>query len=806
MDYFFQDVRYSLRRLARAPGTTLFAVLALGLAVGANAVIFSVVRGVLLRPLPFPDAASLFLVFETQGTAGGELQISVPTLEDWQRRSRTFSGLTGAAPALVTLRGEGEPEAVKAALVGAGFFPTLGVKMRLGRGFAPAEEEVHRPAPVIVLSEELWRSRFAADPAILGRNLRLGETAVTVVGVAPAGVQTPGGTQLWAPLSLAPGLFPTMPGLLDDRAARLVHVFGRAAPGQDRASARRDLAAVERRLAAEFPAVYRETGADLVPLRERAVRKVKASLLLLQLAVGLVLLMAAANLSSLALARGLDRGREISIRVALGVRRKLLVRQVLIEGLLVSLAGGAAGLLLAGWSLPLVLALAPARLPYRNQVALDAPVVLITLAVTGLAGLLSGLLPAWKISAPAFSVAERPAATVSDPLRSARLQSWLVGLETGLAVLLLIAAGLLVRSFLQLHQVPLGFEPRHGLALSLSLPADRYADPETTADFYRQVLERTAALPGVTAAGVASDAPLEGVSGTLTLAPPSGAAVEPSREIECLHVSPGYFRAIGATLLRGRDFTAADLQPRPRTLVINRTLARTLAARLRPGEDPVGKTLVRDGDRPVEIIGVVADVRHDGLAEEIGPVAYEPALWNNSTLFLRTTGDPAAWSGAARRAIAAVDPVQAPYRVDTLEGLVAKATSQARFSMLLFSSFGAVALVLGASGIFGLLSLFVVRRRREIGVRMALGAKRGDVLRHVLGNGLRLAGAGIAAALVAGFWLTRSMAGLLFEISATDTPSFLGAAALMGLVAFVSCLLPAWRASRVEPAVVLRAE
>jgi hypothetical protein len=278
-------------------------------------------------------------------------------------------------------------------------------------------------------------------------------------------------------------------------------------------------------------------------------------------------------------------------------------------------------------------------------------------------------------------------------------------------------------------------------------------------------------------------------------------------------VSPGYFRAIGATLLRGRDFTPADLQPGPRTLIVNQTLAQTLAARLWPGlspqESPIGKILLRDGNQRIEIIGVVADVRHDGLAEEIGPAAYEPALWNNSTIFLRTSGDPLLLAGAARRALAGLPALggsQSPYRVATLESLVAKATSQARFSMLLFSSFGAVALVLGASGIFGLLSLFVIRRRREIGIRMALGARREDVLRQILGNGMRLAGAGIAAALVAGFWLTRWMAGMLFEISATDAPSFLGAAALMSAVALVSCALPAWRASRVEPAVVLRAE
>jgi predicted permease len=802
MGNLLQDIRYSIRRLTRDPGTTAMALLALSVAIGANAVIFGVVEGVLLRPLPFPAAERLFLVTEDNPAAGKEeMQVSIPTFLDWRQRSHGFENLAAAAPAIVTLRGGGEPEAVKTALVSTNFFSTLGVKPILGRDFLAEEDDLHRPAPVVLLGHEIWQSSFGGDPSVLGHRVWLGDNAVTVIGVMPAGIKTPGGTKIWVPLSLTPALFPTAPGILEERSGRLLHVFGRVGPGGDASEARRDLDAVEQQLAGEYPDVYREMRTSLVPLRERAVRKIKTSLLFLQLAVGLVLLMVVANLSSLSLARGLEREKEIAIRIALGVNRRQLFRQFLTESVLLSLLGAAGGLLLASWGIGLVLRMAPQELPYADRISLDGGVFAMTLAVAALAGLLSGLLPAWRVSAPAGEGGERSDARRPDPVRGSRLQSWLVGLEAGLAVLLLVVTGLLVRSFLRIHEIDPGFQPRDVLTITLSLPADRYPDPEATASFYRQVLERVRTLPGVVSASVATDAPLQGTSGLATLAPP-GQGKDRALEVGCEAVSPGYFATLGVPLLQGRDFQDSDVRPGPRILVVNRSLAEQLW----PGENPVGKALVRDGSQEIQIVGMVGDVRQDGLTEEAPPLAYEPAFWNNATLFLRTEGDPEALARPARRQILAVDSRQVPYETETLESILAKTTAQARFNVLLFGAFGAVALVLGAGGIFGILSIFAARRQREIGIRMAMGASRGHVVRLVIGRGMRLAAGGIAAALLAASWLTRWMAGMLFEVSPGDPSSFLGAGLLMAAVALLSCLLPAWRASKLDPVALFRVQ
>jgi putative ABC transport system permease protein len=504
-----------------------------------------------------------------------------------------------------------------------------------------------------------------------------------------------------------------------------------------------------------------------------------------------------ANLSSLSLARGLERQKEIAIRIALGVSRQRLFRQFLTESVLLSLLGGIGGLLLASWGLGVVLRMAPVELPYADRISLDAGVFAVTLAVAGLAGFLSGLLPAWRISTPATQGGE----SKSDPVRNTRLQSWLVGIETGLAVLLLVATALLVQSFLRLHQVNPGFDPRNVLALSLSLPADRYDQPQKTAAFYQRTLESLRTLPGVVSAAAASDIPLQGVSGGTSLARP-GQGAESAVEVPCEPISPGYFKTLGVPLLQGRDFQDSDVQPGPRALIVNRALAEHLW----PGENPVGKTLVRDGSQEVEVVAVVGNVRQDGLTAEAGPLAYEPAFWNNSTMFLRTKEDPESLARAARAAILAIDDRQPPYDVATLESVLAGATAQARFNVFLFGAFGAVALVLGAGGIFGILSIFAARRQREIGIRMALGASRGHVLRMVIGRGMRIVVGGIAVALLTAFWLTRWMAGMLFDVSPTDASSFLVAGVLMAVVALLSCLFPAWRASKLDPVALFRVQ
>ncbi|MDP9119924.1 MAG: ABC transporter permease [Acidobacteriota bacterium] len=614
MSLLLRDLAYSFRRQLHAPVATFVALLSLSLALGAQSVLFSVIRGVLLQPLPFPNAGSLVIVTENNRRTGGkDLQPSVPTFQDWQQRSHGFASLAGALPTVATLRAGDEPEVVKVTLVSPGFFRTLGVRPVAGRDLMRAEDERAQPAAEAILSYDLWQGRFGRSRSVIGRVIDLGETPVTIVGVAPPRVTTPGGTRIWVPLALAPRLFPNLPDVLTNRKQRLLHVIGRLAGSTAVTLARRDLETIERQLAADFPKIYRDSGIDLVPLRERAVRGVRPSLLLLQAAVVLVLLIAGMNLANLLLARALERESDLAVRVALGVNRRRLFQQTAVESLLLTIGGGLAGSLLSFWALRVILRLAPSSLPYANQITVNGTVLVVNLSVSFALGLAAGLVPAARVIGLGRAGASIRSLSASAHQRwatgqSLRLQAVLVAVETCFAVLLLIVCGLLVRSFQALQRVDPGFDPHHVLALSVSLPASEYREPARVAAFYRNSLDNLAALPGVTAVAAASDAPLEGTSDSAALTRPAaagdGSTLDAELTIDCLPVSTGYFRTLRVPLLRGRDFTAHDLSPSPRVLIVNRSLAEVLW----PGQDAVGRLLIRDHNTTVEVVGVVEDV------------------------------------------------------------------------------------------------------------------------------------------------------------------------------------------------------
>ena len=813
MGTIWQDVKYGARMLAKRKGFTLIAVSALALGIGANTAIFSVVNAVLLRPLPFPNAGRLVTIKEEDprgGQANANGLISFPNFSDYRDRARTLQHAAAYSEGYAWLTGEdGEPERVEGVYASPGLFAALGVGAALGRTFSGQEETPDAP-PVAVISHGWWQRRFGGDPGIVGREIVLDGKKTAVIGVMPRGFAFPVAPEpgdFWMPLAAA-GYGET----LKNRAANNHSVVAGLRPGTTLEQAQAELEVINRDLAAGFPEANAGARVRVTDLHSDLVGDVRPALLVLLGAVGFVLLIACANVANLLLARASSRGKEMAVRTALGATRARVVRQLLTESLLLSLIGGAAGLLLALWAVPALTAASPGNIPRVSEVSLDLRVLVFTLAISVLTGLLFGLAPALRASSPDLygSLKEGGRGATAGATRS-RVRSLLVVSEVALSLVLLIGAGLLLRSFVALLSTPPGYDPSNTLTASVSVSRAAYPEPEK---FFQEVIARVEALPGVESAGVASLLPLGAAETTYEFRvegrPAPGRGEAPVARP--LAASPGYFRAMKIPVLRGRALSEQDAGQSAKVVLVNEALARRYFA----GEDPVGKRLIlnnpyRKADAAAyEIAGVVGDVRHRGLNTAPYPeyyVSYLQMLPARVYLVVRSANPEAAGLAApVRSAIREVHKGARIWDVRTMEERVAVSVAPQRFQAILLGLFALVALVLAATGILGVMSFAVAQRTHEIGVRMALGARPRDILKMVVGHGLGLTLAGIGLGLVASFALTRVVSGLLYGVSASDPLTYSAVAVLLAAVALLACYLPARRATKVDPVVALRYE
>ena len=804
------DLRHAARTLSKSPGFSAVAIATLALGIGANSAIWSVLSGVLLRPLPYQDpdrlvriyyadpeqAGGLSAAFSPQDFADLSAELSTPGRQSPFARiaaSHFVPGLTG-----MNLTGGGEPERVDSATVSGAYFSTLGVAAALGRTIETADDAVGKDR-VVVLSDGLWKRRFGADAGVIGRQVTLEGEPFTVVGVMPPSFALPAReVDLWAPISLVgEDDIPHLRGL------RWMETVARLAPGATPDQATAAASAVFARLARAYPETNEKRDRAVVqPLRESLVGEIKPALLVLFGAVALVLLIACANLANLLLARTTTRRHELAVRVALGAGGGRLARQILTENVALALLGGGLGLALASWGVEALIALGGAELPRAEEVRPDGSVLLFTFGLGVATGLLSGLLPALRASRSEAREALREGGRGgSEGRRGRTARGALVAAETALATVLLIGAGLMVRSFWRLTHVDPGFRTENVLALSISLEDGKFAGPAEITRYQNRLLARIAELPGVTAVGGSKTLPLRGGGEPYDFAV-EGREGRVSPEAGTFIVTPGYFRSLEIPLLAGRDFTPRDGVDAPPAVIVNQALAR----RLWPEGGAVGRH-VRFGEKPVEVIGVAGDVRHEALAKPPAPALYLPnslAPRSTTKIFVRTAGDPLGLAGAVRRAIGEVDRDQPISDLAPLSQLVSEAVVRPRFTTLLLGIFGALALVLAALGTYGVVSYTVSRRTHEIGVRMALGAGRGRVLGMVVRQASALTLSGLAAGLLMALALTRWLSGLLYGVSATDPLAFFAPPAALALVALCASYLPARRAAGLDPLVALR--
>ena len=797
-----QDLRYGGRQLAKSPGFTLIAVLTLALGIGATTAIFSVVYGAVIRPLPWTEPERLVRVFFVSPEGEKMGAFSAPNFVDLRAQSKTLSGVAAVTGTTLNLSGDGsEPERLPGARVSANYFEVMGMRPLAGRTFAPGEDQL-KAQRVAVISEELWRRRFGGDPGTIGRTLTLNGEPYTVVGILARGSQLPSGADAWVPMVFTPND-------LDRRGAVWFAAMARLAPGATLERAAAEGSVIARRLAEQYPeanAGYME-GMTFEPLQEHLIGSSRKPLLILMAAVACVLLIACVNVANLLLVRAASRQGEIVIRSALGAGRSRIVRQLLTESVVLALAGGAAGVALAWWATRALVKLAPAGVPRLEELGIDSTALLFAVGISLLTGVLFGLAPALQTSRTDLSAALREGTRGSKGKAGTRARSVLVVAEMALAVVLLAGAGLLIRSFAQLQGVQTGFDEEGVVTFNLELPAAKYSDEEKLRAFTAALMERMRQLPGVEAAGATvSGLPFDGGQDVLSFSiegrPPAPPGKEDSMVVGT--ATPDYFKTLGIPVVRGRAFTPQDRAGAPGAMVINEAAAR----RYFPNQNPLGQR-VTVGDQTSEIVGVVADFKQDELEREADPqmfVPYDQLPWESLAVVLRSDQGAQTLAQAIRTQIRELDPDLPIYGLQPMEELVAEATAPSRFYMLLLGGFAFISLVLAAVGIYGVIAYAVRQRTQEIGIRLALGATGDRVLRMVIGQGLALAGVGALVGLLGAFVATRGMQSLLFEVSASDPTIYVGVALVLVAVAAVASYLPARRAARTDPQLVLRGE
>ncbi|HJQ70760.1 MAG TPA: ABC transporter permease [Blastocatellia bacterium] len=808
MDTFLQDLRYSLRLLANRPGFTVVAVLALALGIGANSAIFSVVNTVLLRPLPYANPDKLVLVWTYFGPDLPQNWVSGPELMDMRERSTMIENFAALTYPSVSLTGIGEPEQVQGAAVTANFFPTLGVQPSQGRAFTEAED---RPGGerVVVLSHGFWERRFASDPGVINQTISLEGQNATIVGVMPKGfgilppdAQSPRNIEIWVPMAAD--------FRAQNRGNHGMRVIGRIKPEFTVEQAQQEMQQISAALDQEFYGFG--FGINVVPLHGHVVKTVRPMLWVLLGAVGFVLLIACANVANLLLARAVAREKEIAIRTALGAGRGRLVRQLLTESVVLSTVSGAIGLLLTYLGLRALVAIAPDNVPRLNEMSIDARVLVFTIGVSMITGIIFGLVPAFQSSKPDLNETLKEGGRGSTGgARGRRVRSVLVVAEVAFALVLLTGAGLMIRSFLLLQEVKPGFNPENLLTMRLRLPQTKYSDAAQLTPFYQQLIDRVRALPGVKSVGTVSHLPLSGAyqSGTVTVEQPSASVDNASFECDRRMASPDYFDAMGIEVMNGRAFNDHDRQGSLAVCLVDETFAR----RFWPNEDPIGKRVKIGGAQStapwLTIVGVVAHVKHYGLNAQGREFIYFPFTQTPARqmfLAVRTEGDPSNLIGSVRNEIKSLDPDQPIADIRNMEQIVYGSVAQPRFNTLMLGVFAAVALILAAVGVYGVMNYSVAQQTHEIGIRMALGAQQNHILRMVIQQGFALVGIGVAIGLAGAFVITQFMSSLLYGVKAMDPTTFIAVAIILALVAFIASYIPARRATRVDPMIALRYE
>jgi len=810
METIIKDIRYAIRGLLQRPGFTAIALITLALGIGANTAIFSVVNAVLLRPLPFSDPEQLVIVWEDAAFAGFPRNTPAPAnYADWKTQNQSFVDMAATAEKSFNITGDGEPERVTAHAVTANFFPLFGVPPLLGRGFTPDED---RPGgnKVAVLSYSLWQTRYGGDRQIINHDILLNGEKFSVVGVMPSGFQfLDKEVRLWVPLALSAEE-------LANRGGHYLNIVARLKPGVGLSQAQADMNAVMRRIVNDNP---RETfdgklGAIVIPLRDQLVSDARGSLVVLLVAVAFVLLIACANVAGLLLARAVGRRREVALRMALGAGRARVIRQLLTESLLLSLVAGVLGTLLAYWSFSFLQGLVPAEMALSTSLTLDTRILVFTILVSIVTGIVFGLVPALQAARVDLNEALKQGGTRTTS--SGRLRSALIVLEVALSVVLLIGAGLLIQTLFQIFQQYSILKPEKVLTLRTELPRAKAKEPQQRNQFLQQVLERVEHLPGVESAGYTTSIPLSWKGGTNGFYPEGLKAPIPGMAYDANHrqVSANYLQTMNIPLRQGRYFDARDNAQAIPVAIVNETMARQYW----PGENALGRRFKLgdpdDKDAPwIQIVGVVGDIRQMGLDEPVKAEMYFPyeqikdqSWYTPRDLVIRTSSETSSLVGAVRQVIREVDPDQPVSNIATMSEVLSTEAAERRMGMIMLVGFAALALLLASLGIYGVLAYFVTQHTSEIGVRQALGATPRNILFLVLKKGMGLTLLGVVIGLAGSFALTRLMSSLLFGVKASDPLTFVTVPLVLGLVALFACLIPARRATRIDPLVALRYE
>jgi predicted permease len=814
METLWQETRYAWRMLLKKPGFTLTALLTLALGIGANTVMFSLVNAVILRKLPFKDPNRLVWVWSTR-TDRDKAFFSIPNLIDYRDQNQTLEEIAAFGNWGANLTAAGDPERLQGIRISANAFQMLGVEAAAGRPLV-AEDDQANQSRVVVLTHGLWRRRFGGDPGLIGKSITLNGDSYSVVGVLPPDFVIPN-TDFEVAVPLRMEVDPRR----SERGSNFLRVFARLKQGVTLQQARADLSAITDRLRQQYPdANGKFTAPVVLSLQDEIVGSYRTALLFLLGAVGLVLIIVCANLANLQLARASARHKDIAIRTALGATRAKLIRQMLLESLMLSLLGGAMGFFLAVWGRDFLLTFSPADLPRVREAGLDLRVLLFSLTVSVLTGIVFGLAPAIRATATSLGLDLKEGTGGSFNGRAgSRLRNSLVVAEIALSAMLLVGAGLFIKSFSRLQSISPGFEPENLLSARVSLPSSRYSKPEHLKLFYEKLEPRLADVPGVESVAAANALPLSAqnirtefiVAGRPPLRPSDTPAAQDR------FVSPGYFRTMKIPIVRGRDFTAADDDHTAGVAIIDETLA----ARYWPHENPIGAHLLvsfveKQKPLDMEVVGVAGAVKHFELNEDPTPTFYAPLsqvppiitanFANNMSIVVRGSVATGNWSSLVRRELRAVDPDISASNLKTMKELVSTSIASRRFNSMLLTVFALAALLLASAGVYGVISFFVTQRTREIGLRVALGAQSTDVIRLIVGQGIRITALGIVAGLLGAFALTRLMSNLLYGVSTSDPITFATVAGLMIVVALLACYVPARRATKVDPLVALRYE